>query len=304
MALVAGDCPVHGMHAPPAPWRVLYPRLRASQGFEPGAAFAVAVQPHRTQSRRSMMKPKRVLLSGLVWLCTVVPVANAGEVHVAVAANFVPVLQALAPEFEDQLGHRLVITSGSTGKLYAQIHQGAPFHVFLAADSEHPERLEQAGLAVPGSRFTYAVGRLVLLGREEVVRRGLEGLLQTGVRRIALANREISPYGRAAHQALREAGLWQAVQPRVVWGENVNQAFHYVMTGNADAGLVALSQVAASSGGELEMAHRYVPEDYYTAIVQQGVLLRRGQGHGAAQAFLHFIKGPRARDTIQRFGYR
>jgi len=229
--------------------------------------------------------------------------ARAAEVVVAVAANFVPVLQKLVPDFESVSGHHIQIITGSTGKLYAQIRQGAPFDVFLAADRRRPLRLEQARLTVAGSRFTYAIGRLVLWGADKSVRNGLKGLASDGIHRIAIAEPETAPYGRAAYEALRTAGLWQTLQSKLIRGENISQAFHYVVSGNADVGLVALSQVLTYQSHAAGVSYHLVPATDYTALEQQAVLLQRGAGNPAATAFMAFMKAPHTRATIRDYGY-
>lgn len=229
--------------------------------------------------------------------------ARAADVAVAVAANFVPVLQRLVPDFEAASGDHIRIIPGSTGKLYAQIRQGAPFDVFLAADRRRPQRLEQDGLTVAGSRFTYAVGRLVLWGRAKAVQDGLQGLLSDDIHRIAIAEPEAAPYGHAAYEALRNARVWQSLQSKLIRGENISQAFHFVASGNADVGLVALSQVLTYQSHDAEGSYYLIPAKDYNPLEQQAVLLRRGGDNPAAAAFLVFLKDPRTRATIRDYGY-
>jgi molybdate transport system substrate-binding protein len=231
------------------------------------------------------------------------PTAQAADAVVAVAANFVPVLQRLAPDFEASSGDRLRIIPGSTGKLYAQIRQGAPFDVFLAADRRRPQRLEQDGLTVAGSRFTYAIGRLVLWGRAKAVQSGLKVLLSDDIHRIAIAEPEVAPYGHAAYEALRKAGLWQRLQSKLIRGESISQAFHFVASGNADVGLVALSEVLSYQSRSGDGSYYLVPAADYTPLEQQAVLLKRGGHNPAARAFLAFMKDPRTRATIRDYGY-
>ena len=172
---------------------------------------------------------------------------NAAEVRVAVAANFTHTLAQLQTQFEKSTPHRVVIISGATGKLFAQINNAAPFDVLLSADAEAPTRLVRAGLAVAPSQFTYARGRLVLWSLQpELVRDAAQSLRAITTQRIALANPKHAPYGRAAEQALRALQLWDTVKSRIVFGENVNQALHFAATGNATWALVGLAQVLSA----------------------------------------------------------
>lgn len=244
----------------------------------------------------------RAFLYAIV-LTAVFTSARAADVVVAVAANFAPALHRLAPDFEASSGDRLRIIPGSTGKLYAQIRQGAPFDVFLAADRRRPRRLEADGLTVPGSRFTYAIGRLVLWGSAKAVGEGLPGLRRDDIHRIAIAEPQVAPYGHAAYEALQKAGLWQGLQSKLIRGESIGQAFHFVASGNADVGLVALSQVLAYQTRNAGGSYYLVPTGDYTPLVQQAVLLRRGGVNPAAKAFLAFMRDPHTRATIRDFGY-
>jgi molybdate transport system substrate-binding protein len=223
-----------------------------------------------------------------------------GTVHVAVAANFAAAHDYLVTAFEAGTGHTVVTSTGATGQLYAQIRNGAPFDVFLAADTERPGLLEDEGEAVPGSRFTYAIGRLVLYGP------GLDSVRSHGVdlrdprnRRIAMANPKLAPYGRAAVQTFERLGFTDVVAARLVQGENVAQTYQFVHTGAAELGLVAFSQVYG------ERPHRYwlVPTEYHDPIAQDAVLLRRGATNPAALAYIEFLRGTVARRIIEGFGY-
>ncbi len=242
--------------------------------------------------------PARLLL--LCLLLTVRPVA-AGEASVAVAANFLPVLRDLARDFTREQGHRLRLSAGSTGKLYAQIRHGAPFDLFLAADAARPRRLEREGQAVAGSRFTYAIGRLVLWSpRADRFDDGLAWLREGRFRRLALANPKTAPYGRAARQFLARRGLWSRLSGRLIRGESVAQAYQFVASGNAEAGLVALALVQARDGGGSVWP---VPAGEHEPIVQQAVLLLRGADNPAARAFHAWLQGEGARRRIAAAGY-
>lgn len=229
--------------------------------------------------------------------------AHAAEVRVAVAANFVGTLDALGKAFQAGSGHTLLVSSGSTGKLYAQIRNGAPYDVLLAADAEHPQRLEQERLAVPGSRFTYARGQLVLWSRDPGRVDADAKVLRTGsFRHLAIANPLTAPYGTAAQQALQHLGLWQTLAPRLVRGEDIGQTFQFVQSGNAELGFVALTQIQQLKAGA-RGSWWLVPANLYDPIEQQGVLLARAKDNAAARAFLAFLQGQRAREIIQANGY-
>lgn len=227
-----------------------------------------------------------------------VPVARAGEVHVAVATNFAKTARGLADVFSAETEHRVLVSDGSTGKLYAQIVNGAPFEVFLAADVERPRRLEAEGRAVAGTRFAYALGRLVLWSPDPARVTGEDALESEDFRYLAIANPELAPYGAAARGLLRQLDLWDALQRRIVRGEDIGQAFQFVATGNAELGFVALSQLSGRGGSQW-----IVPPDRYAPIEQQAVLLEPGRNDPAASAFLDFLRGAAARAQIERAGY-
>ncbi|SDW03187.1 molybdate ABC transporter substrate-binding protein [Marinobacter mobilis] len=230
------------------------------------------------------------------------PITLADEVRIAIAANFTDTSRQLAERFQTDSGHRAIISYGSTGKLYAQIRNGAPFDVFLAADQQRPALLEQQGLAVAGSRFTYASGKLVLWSPNgERFVDGTDFLTGGRFQRLAMANPQTAPYGLAAQQVLQKLALWPALQPRVVRGESIAQTFQFVATANTDAGFVALAQVRAwpQSAGSLWE----IPQTYYQPISQQAVLLVRGQDNPAAQAWMNFLSSEPAQALIRQAGY-
>ena len=245
---------------------------------------------------------RRVSLAILTWLA-LVHAAWAAEVQVAVAANFTAPMQRLAQLFEQQTGHKVVASYGSTGKLAAQIQNGAPFEVFLAADDETPAKLERSTHAVTGSRFTYAVGRLVLWSRDpgRVDGKG-EVLRSDGFERLAIADPRLAPYGAAAVQTLRSLGLYDRLQPRLVTGENITQAHQFVATGNAQLGFVALSQVEVD-GRIAEGSAWVVPARLHEPVEQQAVLLTQGRDNPAARALLGFLRSEPARAVIRGYGY-
>lgn len=229
--------------------------------------------------------------------------ARAGEVTVAVAANFTAPMQKIAAAFEAQTGHRAQLAFGSTGAFYTQIRNGAPFELLLAADAGTPARLEQEGQAVPGSRFTYALGQLALWSARAgfVDDRG-EVLARGEFDRLAIANPKLAPYGRAAVETMRRMGLYERLQPRIVQGENIGQAFQFVATGNAALGFVALSQV--TEGGRIAKGSAWiVPARLHAPLQQDAVVLAKGRDNAAARELAQFLKGDKARGIIRAYGY-
>jgi molybdate transport system substrate-binding protein len=228
--------------------------------------------------------------------------AAADTATIAVAANFVPPLEELEKAFERRGAHALTIVSGSTGQLYTQVVNGAPFDVFLSADAEHVQLLVSAKLADPGTRFTYAVGKLALFTRDtdKFAPLTLDTLGRTDYRWLAIGNPDLAPYGLAAEQTLRKLGLWDALQPRLVRGQNIAQTFAMAETRNADLAFVSLSQAMAYTG---TAARFVVPPELYDPIRQEAVLLAHASGNVAARAFLSFLAGADAAEVIERFGY-
>ncbi|MCP5081055.1 MAG: molybdate ABC transporter substrate-binding protein [Alphaproteobacteria bacterium] len=231
-------------------------------------------------------------------------VANSARVTVAVAANFAETLEHLQPEFEKTSGHTLRAVVGSTGKLYAQIINGAPFDVFLSADQERPQRLVDAGLASPSSRFTYATGRLILWSADEArdLGNGAKALAARDFRKIAIPNPQLAPYGAAAQQVLEKLRLWKALQGRIVMGENVGQTYGLVASGNAEIGFVSQSSYLSVSNGKQGVF--WAPSrDDHAPIHQDAVVLKRAAKNPAAAAFTEFLKGQEAQRVLKRFGY-
>lgn len=229
--------------------------------------------------------------------------AQAAQATVAVAANFAEPLRALAAVLEKTTGHRLEIVVGATGRLYAQIANGAPFDLFLAADQATVAKAESEGLTVPGSRFLYATGQLVLWSaRPDLVDKQGQVLRQDGWRRLAVANPRTAPYGAAALQTLAQLGLTQALAPRLVQGESIAQTYNFAHTGNAELAFVALSQVL--EGGRLKGGSMWVvPAQYHEPIRQDAVLLKRGARNEAARALVKLMQSPAGQDLIRSFGY-
>ncbi len=247
------------------------------------------------------------LMTGLFNVVAGAGPLSADTIRVAVASNFAPTLRVLQPDFESRSGHTLVLSAGSTGKHYAQILQGAPYAVFLAADEERPELLEREGAAVPGSRFTYALGRLALWapdgGSNGTGLTPMDRLTAQPTPQLAIANPRLAPYGAAAEAFLRHEGLWDATQTRLVMGENVGQAFQFVATGAVPLGLVALAQVKTLERSTAEPAGDsllVIDQGLYPPIRQQAVLLQDAAG---ARAFLAWLKSPEVRDRLADFGY-
>ncbi|MEW8506446.1 MAG: molybdate ABC transporter substrate-binding protein [Candidatus Thiodiazotropha sp.] len=238
-------------------------------------------------------------LLGVQWILTPV---KAEEVMIAVAANFIDASRELAPLFEQATGYTTRISYGSTGKLYSQIEHGAPFEILLAADTLRPIKAEEEGLAVPGSRFVYAKGRLVLWSLKPGLFNDAERYLSDGAfNHLALANPKTAPYGLAADQVMNRLGLLDGLTPKLVRGESIAQTFQFVATGNAEAGFVALAQIKEWEGEAGTLWE--VPADYYAPIDQAAVLLKKGAANPAAIAYLEFIRSDTARKVIERYGY-
>lgn len=236
----------------------------------------------------------------LPWLCGS---AAAGEVQVAVAANFVLPMAKVAEGFTAATGHVVKATSGSTGKFQAQIAAGAPFEVLLAADDETPRKLVADGLAVAGSNFTYAIGTLVLWSAQPGFVDDQGAVLASGrFAHLAIANPKVAPYGAAAIEVLKARGLADTLAPRLVTGESIAQAHQFVATGNAELGFVALSQVAVP-GKPVVGSYWLVPPSLYGRIRQDAVLLKTGEANAAAAALLTYLKSEAARRVIRDFGY-
>jgi molybdate transport system substrate-binding protein len=229
--------------------------------------------------------------------------AAAAEVNVAVAANFTAPMQKIAQMFEQDTGNKAVLAFGSTGNLYAQIKNGAPFQILLAADDETPARIEKENLGVANSRFTYATGKLVLWSKQPSMVDDKGDVLRNGkFARIAVANPKLAPYGGAAMETMTKLGLLDSLKPRFVQGENITQTYQFVATENAQLGFVALSQVFAD--GRLKEGSAWiVPADLHQPIKQDAVLLMGGKDNAAATALLDYLRTDKAKTVIRSFGY-
>lgn len=228
---------------------------------------------------------------------------QAAEVQVAVAANFFGPMKVIAADFEKATGHKAVLSSGATGKFYAQIQGGAPFDVFLAADDETPARLDKEGSTVAGSRFTYATGKLVLWSANADLVDARGEVLRSGkFAHLALAAPKLAPYGAAAVETLTRLGLLAALEPKFVQGESIGQTFSFISTGNAELGFVALSQVW--EGDKLKSGSAWiVPAELHSPIRQDAVRLNRAKDNAAAAALMAYLKSDAARVVIRSFGY-
>lgn len=237
------------------------------------------------------------------WAVAVALIASpalAGEAQVAVAANFTEPAKEIATAFAAATGHKAVLSFGSSGQFYAQMAHGAPYEVFLSADAERPARAEQDGLAVPGTRFTYAFGRLVLFSKTPGRVDGQGAVLKTGrFDKIAIADPAAAPYGEAAVQTMQKLGVYPALKAKVVQGSSITQAYQFVATGAAELGFVAQSQVVNVPGG----SRWIVPATLHAPIAQQAVLLKTGAANPAAKAFVAFLRGRQARTIIRKYGY-
>ena len=227
--------------------------------------------------------------------------ALAADTQVAVAANFTEPAKEIAAAFAKASGHRAILSFGSSGAFYAQMTHGAPFEIFLSADADRPKQAEAAGIAVPGTRFTYAIGRLVLYSTDPALIDGGGKVLKTGTfAKLAIADPTAAPYGLAAVQTMTRLGVYPAILPKIVKGISITQAYDFVATGAAPLGFVALSQVINVPGGSRWL----VPTRLHAPIEQQAILLKIGADNPAAKAFLAFLKSRPAIAIIKRYGYQ
>jgi len=247
-----------------------------------------------------MLRRLLCLLPLLILTCGSPSPSDGGPLQVAVASNFSSTAKKLALAFQQQTGNQVLLSAGSTGKHFAQIVNGAPFDLYFAADVDRPRKLEEQGIGVSGSRFTYAIGRLVLWTAKEGV--DLSGGLQAPgswpgikVHHFAIANPQVAPYGKAAKELMRNLGVWESWQPHLVRGENIGQAFQFVQSGSADLGLVAASQVQTAGGSRAAM-----PMEQYQVLEQQAMQLTE---HRVAAAFLEFVRSEQGQRIIEEAGY-
>ncbi len=240
----------------------------------------------------------RILLAGVLLAANLLGATE--EVLVAVASNFSGAARSLTLQFQSRTGRRIVPIFGSSGKHYAQIRHGAPFHAFLAADRRRPELLEQAGRGIVDTRFTYAIGQIALWSPSARDSSGRSTLSEAGFRHLAIANPKLAPYGEAARQALVSIGVWNQIRANLVFGENIAQTFHFVESRSADLGIVAYSQLLGRFRAERDTEFWLIPAESHDPIEQQAILLRESP---VARSFLDYLKGESARRILLNHGY-
>jgi molybdate transport system substrate-binding protein len=231
--------------------------------------------------------------------------AQGREIHVAAAADLKFAMGELSERFEKQTGTKVNVTYGSSGNFFSQMPNGAPFDLFFSADIEYPKKLEEAGFAEPGTMYEYAVGRIAIWtppdAKVDVTRQGWRALLDASIEKIAIANPEHAPYGRAAVAALQKAGIYESVKAKLVYGENISQAAQFVQSGNAQAGIVAMS--LAVSPAMRDGKRWEIPAEMHPAIEQGAIVLKDAKNKEAARAFLEFAKGAAGRAILAKYGF-
>jgi len=247
-----------------------------------------------------MLKLKMLVVVFAAFASSVAAPAKAGQTNVAVAANFTEPAKEIAALFKQKTGNQAILIFGASGAFFTQITHDAPFQVFLSADQDRPKAAVEGGYAVPGSLFTYAIGKLVLWSKVIDVTKGDEALKAGAFLKLSIANPTAAPYGTAAIEAMKALGVYDALKAKIVQGNSIAQAFQFVDTKNAEVGFVALSQLFGVTTGTRWL----VPQDLYTPIRQDAVLLKKGENDEVAKAFLEFLKGSEARAIIEKFGYR
>jgi len=244
------------------------------------------------------VKSVRLAVGIATWVLTSTNVP-AAQTNVAVAANFTGPAKEIAAAFKAKTGHEAVLSFGASGQFYTQITQGAPFQVFLSADESRPEKLIEDGLAVPDSRFTYAIGKLVLWSKTPDLVKGEETLKIASIAKLAIINPVAAPYGAAAVETMKSLKIYDTLKPKIVEGATVTQALQFVETGNAEIGFVSLSQLTGRETGSRWL----VPQELYSPIRQDAVLLKSGASNEAATGFIAFLRSPEARAIMEKFGY-
>ncbi len=265
-----------------------------------GNPTVIERKPHIKTWRLGVLVVKGFLYGGLFLNLT--QAAHAETVSIAVASNALDAIKFISLDFQKEYGHTTRISSGSTGKLYAQIYNGAPFDVFLAANAREPQRLEEQGLIVKGSRFTYALGQLSLCKQAALKSNSLVGILsEPALKRLAIANPKTAPYGVAAQQVLESLGVWPALKPKLISGENIGQALQYFVSGNTQAAFLARSQIMVKPIAAECFA---VEQKYYQPIRQQAVVLKRANDAVAVKLFIDYLKSQKVKTVLsKRFGY-
>ena len=248
---------------------------------------------------------KSIVLAIISALLSAVACAQGHQIRVAAAADLKFAMEELSETFEKQAGTKVNATYGSSGNFFSQIENGAPFDVFFSADIAYPRRLEAAGLAEPGTLYEYAVGRIAIWtpadAKVDVTKQGWKALLDASVKKIAIANPEHAPYGRAAVVAMQKAGIYESVNNKLVYGENISQAAQFAQSGNAQAGIIALS--LAISPPMRDGKHWEIPVDMHPALEQGAIVLKKAENKNAARAFLEFVKAPAGRAILARYGF-
>jgi molybdate transport system substrate-binding protein len=247
----------------------------------------------------SIMKLKLLVAALGALVAAFTTIAQAGQTNVAVAANFTEPAKEIAALFKEKTGNEAVLSFGASGPFFTQITHDAPYEVFLSADEERPKAAVEQGFAVPGTVFTYAIGKLVLWSKVVDVTNGEAALKAGAFSKLSIANPAAAPYGAAAIEAMKALGVYEAIQPKIVQGASIAQAFQFVDTKNAEVGFVALSQLKGVTDG----ARWLVPPSLYAPIRQDAVLLKKGENDEASKAFLALLKGSEARAVIEKFGY-
>jgi len=243
-------------------------------------------------------KSLRTAVGIATWVLTSTTVP-AAQTNVDVAANFTEAAKEIAAAFKAKTGHEAVLSFGTTGQFYTQIAQGAPFQVLLSADDARPKKLVEDGLAVPASNFTYAIGKLVLWSKTPGLVKGEATLAAASFAKLSICNPVAAPYGAAAIEAMKALKVFDKLQPKLVEGATITQAYQFVETGNAELGFVALSQLTGPETGSRWL----VPQELYSPIRQDAVLLKSGASNEAATGFIAFLKSPEARVIIEKYGY-
>src|SRR5580658_558662 len=255
--------------------------------------------------RRCNLLTRRALLVTLVMVLPMARPTRAQEIRVAAAADLQFAMKDVAAQFEKQTGTKVDVTYGSSGNFFSQLQNGAPFDLFFSADIDYPRKLQEAGFAEPGTLYEYAIGRIAIWtpadAKVDVVRQGWKTLLDASVQKIAIANPEHAPYGRAAVAALEKAGIYDQVKAKLVYGENISQAAQFVQSGNAQAGIVAMS--LAVSPGMKEGKRWEIPVDMHPPIEQAAILLKTSKNKTNASAFLEFVKSEGGRATLGKYGF-
>ena len=301
------------MHCPKFGSYIQLPNLGLCQQFLVDWQFKMGYLgiflPIYSKNNRSHTIMWRMILTKWSLLVLVVSLFFPGNlsaevINVAVAANFNKPLRQLATVFESQTSHRVLVSSGSTGKIYAQTVHGAPYHLFLSADVHHPKLLEETGMAVSGSRFTYAMGRLVLWSSAATGKTVDETFFNhENPKIIAMANPKVAPYGRAAEEVLESLGVLQHFSERTALGENVGQTLSFVASKTVSTGFVALSQILSLKDKIPTQEVWKIPQQLYSPLRQDAILLRPGEHHAGALAFMAFLKSQQARSIIEKMGY-